>query len=308
MTKPRSHYVDPENVGIYHITSRVVQRGFLLGDDPITGQNYDHRKALLLNRLKHLARFFPIKIYSYSVMDNHFHLVARYDPKEAARWSDEEVAKRWCAVFHGLPLDQTLDGPTEVEDFNFKQTLRYHELLLNPLRLEKCRGTLGSLSGFMKHFKQPFAVWANHESGTKGHFFESRFYSGALLTEQDLLTCMAYVDLNPVAAKIAKSLRDSSHTSINERLFQHRINEADLEAYLAPLWETQSEEEHSDSPTPTTSLSCTLKHYAQQLNLAIVYLSHKQTRLDDKFESWIAMLVNRERKQRAQNPALFDYA
>ena len=38
----------------------------------------------------------------------------------------------------------------------------------------------------------------NKEDCCTGHAFEQRYYSGVLLTEEDLLSCMAYVDLNPL--------------------------------------------------------------------------------------------------------------
>ncbi|MEM7100749.1 MAG: hypothetical protein AAF541_20975 [Pseudomonadota bacterium] len=303
MTKPRSDYVDPILAAFYHIASRCVRRGWLLGKDSYSKKNYNHRKEVLINRIKHLSRFFPVEIYAYAIMDNHFHLVLRYDPQEALTWSDEEVARRWCAVFHGLPIEQTLEGPTQVSDFNAKQLLRYHELLANTTQLEKCRRTLGSLSGFMKHLKQPFSVWANREDECRGHFFESRFYSGALLTEEDLLTCMAYVDLNPVAAKIARSLRQGKQTSIHERLFKYRIDQRELDAYLTPLWKSVMASAQSGE-----IIKCSLANYAEQLNRAIVYLSRRDHSVDHKFAGWIARLVNRERKTRAQHPALFDYA
>jgi REP element-mobilizing transposase RayT len=50
------------------------------------------------------------------------------------------------------------------------------------------------------------------------HVIKSRFKSQTLLSEEALLSCMAYVDLNPVRANMAATPETSEHTSIKERI------------------------------------------------------------------------------------------
>ena len=70
----------------------------------------------------------------------------------------------------------------------------------------------------MRALNEWVARKAKKEDGCKGRFWEGRFTSQPLLDEQALVTCMAYVDLNPVRAGMAKTLEGSTHTSIRSRL------------------------------------------------------------------------------------------
>ncbi|MBP7867833.1 MAG: hypothetical protein KA419_18030, partial [Acidobacteria bacterium] len=58
----------------------------------------------------------------------------------------------------------------------------------------------------------------NAEDGCKGRFWEGRYQCRLLEGEGALLTCMAYVELNPVRAGRARTPEESAHTSVWERL------------------------------------------------------------------------------------------
>ncbi|MEZ5599226.1 MAG: transposase [Pseudomonadales bacterium] len=227
MTTPRKILVDNCTPLFYHLISRCVRRSFLCGRDPLTKRNYNHRKAWLKERMYELGRYFSVDLYAYSIMDNHFHMVVYYDPNESNRWSDDEVADRWLSLCPVRLADGTIDVVA--------QAVKRSVLIEDNDALAHARRQLGSLSMFMKFLKQPIARRANAEDGCTGHFFEQRFYSGALLDENAALAAMAYVDLNPVRAQIANSIEACRNSSISDRLSVQVNSRERLDAYLAPL-------------------------------------------------------------------------
>ena len=224
MATPRHLLVDPVNECDYHLVSRCVRRGFLCGVDDYDNRDYSHRRAWLVDRMRQLAPCFAVDIYSYTILGNHFHLVLRHDPLAHRDWTDEEVAWRWLEAFppsrRGAVVEELKPERREI-------------MLGDPKRLARARRTLGSMSDFMKHLKQPIARRANLEDDRTGHFFEQRFYSGALLTGEALVAAMAYVDLNPVRAELAARIEDIRDTSICDRLLENSAEA--LADFLRPV-------------------------------------------------------------------------
>ncbi|MGD8930165.1 MAG: hypothetical protein PVI22_14415, partial [Lysobacterales bacterium] len=106
MTQPRKRLVSYSDTVYYHCVSRCVRRAFLCGQDSVTGFNFDHRRGWIVNRLRELAGIFAMDICAYAVMSNHYHVVLRVNLEQARRWSDREVAERWCRLFKGPDLVQ----------------------------------------------------------------------------------------------------------------------------------------------------------------------------------------------------------
>jgi REP element-mobilizing transposase RayT len=210
MALPRSKYVQEDQEGVYHCFSRCVRRAFLCGFDSLTLRDFSHRKAWLVDRLRYLAAVFAIEVCAYAVLATHYHSILRLRPDLAASWSDREVARRWLTLF---PPRRRPKGPCSPPS---EQDIR--ALTDRPDRIALLRKRLCSLSWFMGRLNEFIARAANHEDQLKGRFWEGRFKCQALLDEAAIVSCMAYVDLNPIRAGLAATPEDSDFTSIQQRI------------------------------------------------------------------------------------------
>jgi len=209
MTRPRKALISLADTPYYHITSRCVRRAFLCGVDHYSGQSYEHRRQWVVDRIRLLSSLFAIDVCAYAVMSNHYHLVLKVCPGQLDDLTEDEILDRWCALFK---------GPLLIQNYRSGEDLKPYERAAVSDIVNVWRARLYSISWFMRCLNQPIARQANLEDKCTGKFWESRFTSQALKSEEALLSCMAYVDLNPVRAGIADTPEHSEHTSIRERL------------------------------------------------------------------------------------------
>ncbi len=188
-----------------------------------------------MDRIRILSSLFAIDVCAYAVMSNHYHLVLKLCPDQLDDLPDEQIMDRWCAMFK---------GPLLVQRYRSGEALSAAERSTVSDIVNVWRNKLASISWFMRCLNQPIARQANIEDKCTGKFWESRFKSQALKTEEALLSCMAYVDLNPVRSGEAASPEGSSYTSIQERIkpkfiLDHAINDqhqcGDLLDFNMPL-------------------------------------------------------------------------
>jgi hypothetical protein len=218
MTMARAELIDHETPGIFHCVSRCVRRCFLCGWDSYSSKDYEHRRQWVRDRLEELARSFAVDVLAYAVMNTHGHEVLRNRPDLAAAWEDEEVAMRWLRIF---PKRSPIDGAPLAEP----EESEIQAIVHNRRRVEVLRWRLSDISWFMRALNEWIARRANREDGCKGRFWEGRFKCQRLLDESALLSCMCYVDLNPVRAQMATSLEDSLFTSAYDRIMARRARE-----------------------------------------------------------------------------------
>ena len=202
MTQARSRIVPAGPVWV-HAIHRCVRKAWLCG------HGKDHRRQWVEDRLAEVSRAFACEVAAYAVMSNHLHVVVRMRADQTASWSAAEVVARWCAVF-GKSLPRLADGSIDPG-------------LLRSLEQQggwvaERRARLADLSWLMRAVAEDIARRANREDECTGRFWEGRFTSVPLLDDAALVACMAYVDLNPVRARLCDRPERSRHTAVRQRI------------------------------------------------------------------------------------------
>ncbi len=174
MTRPRKVLISLADTPYYHVISRCVRRAYLCGVDHYSGQNYEHRRQWVVDRIRLLSSLFAIDVCAYAVLSNH-HLLLKLCPEQLDCLSDDQIMDRWCALFK---------GPLLVQRYRGKEALSAPELETVGDIVKVWRTKLSSISWFMRCLNQPIARQANLEDKCTGKFWESRFTSQALKTEE----------------------------------------------------------------------------------------------------------------------------
>ncbi len=209
MPRSRKSQIALEATPYYHCTSRCVRRAFLCGRDDHSGNDYEHRRGWIEQRILQLAKVYALDICAYAVMSNHYHIVLHINAEKAKAWTDTEVIQRWHTLYAGNFLSHEYLAGKDLHDEQLKVIAE---------RVAEWRDRLMSISWFMRALNEDIARQANAEDGCTGRFWESRFKSQALLDETALATCLAYVDLNPIRAQMADTPETSDFTSAKERI------------------------------------------------------------------------------------------
>ena len=152
---------------------------------------------------------FALNVCAYAVMSNHYHVVLHINVAQAQGWTETEVILRWHSLYKGNLLSHKYLAGEVLYDEQLEA-------------LAECVATwrerLTSLGWFMRTLNEGIARKANFEGGCTGRFWEGRFKSQELLDEKALAVCMAYVDLNPVRAKMVDIPKSSEFTSAKRRV------------------------------------------------------------------------------------------
>ena len=177
--------------GFYHLMSRTVNGEKWFGM---------REKEYLRKLVWQVAGFSGIKVITYAVMDNHFHVFAEVPPEREV--PDAELVRRFEVLYPKTTPWQPLSGEALAKllaDNGVEGKAMRADLLAR----------MHDVSWLMKTIKQRFATWFNKAEGRFGPVWSERFKS--VLVEGDvkvLRTVAAYVDLNAVRAGLADDPKD----------------------------------------------------------------------------------------------------
>ncbi len=190
--------IKPEKgAACYHVMSRTVNGEFLFGAT---------EKEAFRRMMRRMAQFSGVEIFTYVVMDNHFHILLQVPDKE--RWLKRFDTKPGESV--GAGEARLLAHLSKVYSKAFLKQLRNE---LNSFRekgmedeveklLHRFKDRFCDVSLFVKELKERFSRWFNKQNGRRGTLWMDRFKSVCVDGEAALATMAAYIDLNPVRAGI----------------------------------------------------------------------------------------------------------
>jgi putative transposase len=189
--KGRRRRIVGEGVSYYHCISRVVAGERLLGE---------REKEVWRGMLWQVAEFCGVRVLTYALMSNHFHVLVEVVPEREVE--DAELVRRYGLLYGSSraawqPKPEVLAELLR-EDGREGQAWR-----------ARLRARMGDVSAFMKTLKQRYSLWYNRTHGRFGTFWAERFKS--VLVEgspRALMTVAAYLDLNPVRAGLVEDPKD----------------------------------------------------------------------------------------------------
>ncbi len=192
MRQPRLKAPGDWDHAYYHCVSRVVDRRFALGDE---------EKQQFIHFMRLYEKFCQVRVISYCLMSNHFHLLVEVPAKAENPMSEEELIAH-IAKCHGKRRAHMV-----AEEVRQYRAVGAHEAAQRVLESYQVR--LRDLSQFMKTLKQRFTQWFNKKHGRRGTLWEDRYRSTLVEGDANALTMVSsYIDLNPVRAGIVEDPKD----------------------------------------------------------------------------------------------------
>jgi len=176
---------------IYHCISRVVDRRFILGEA---------EREQFVTCLRAYEAFCQVRVLTFCVMSNHFHVLVEVPARPAEDPSDQELLKHLTVLYSGK---QMAEIRWQLEHFRGQGDHAAAEELR-----QRFLARMWDLSAFVKVLKQRFAQWYNRRNGRDGCLWSDRFKSVLVEDGHATRVMAAYIDLNPVRAGMVEAPED----------------------------------------------------------------------------------------------------
>lgn len=220
MPRPRTILSTVHSSSHYHCVSRVVDRNFVF---------QVHERDVFRKVLRQVEAFSGVRVLTWTILSNHFHLLLEVPPRPATALSDDEILDRCRSLYSARAMVAV--------EWEFAEAQRMGGVVLERLRARFLR-RMWDLSEFMKTLKQKFTMWFNRKHDRVGVLWESRFKSIAVEGHwNSLLKVAAYIDLNSVRAGLAEDPKDYRWCGYSEAVAGDRAARRGLSAALADLKE-----------------------------------------------------------------------
>lgn len=176
--------------GCYHCISRVVDKRFIFKES---------EKRMFHDTMRRLEAFLEVRVLTYCLMSNHFHLLVEVpDAEDIEPLTLDSLRRRLPLLYRGRALAEVVD---ELDRAELQRDASGSDTWSDAI-LARYQARLGSLAIFIKELKQRFTQWYNTRNERCGTLWEDRFKSVLVegRDEHALMTMAAYIELNPVRA------------------------------------------------------------------------------------------------------------
>jgi REP element-mobilizing transposase RayT len=180
------------DVAYYHCVSRVVDRRLAFdGDD----------KRHFVKLMRFYEKVCQVRLVTYCVMSNHFHLLVEVPARPEVMPTEEELIahiQRCYGKNRAWLVEQ------DIKQCRARGNVQGAQQIIDGW-LER----MWDVSAFMKTLKQRFTQWHNKRYERKGTLWEDRFHSTIVEGRMSALAIVgAYIDLNPIRAGLVKDPKE----------------------------------------------------------------------------------------------------
>jgi REP element-mobilizing transposase RayT len=178
-----------EGAGCYHVVSRIVDRAFKLDDG---------EKEIFRRMMRKAEVFSGVRVLTYAILSNHFHVLV--EVPERGEVGEAELLRRMTVLYGAAYVAGRILQWAE---------WRKSGAHLADAERDRLLARMGDVSAFVKTLKQRYSMSYNARHKRSGTLWEERFKSVLVENGESAKAAVAaYIDLNPVRAKIVDDPKD----------------------------------------------------------------------------------------------------